>query len=95
MRWQLLQNTDVLHQGKDRENLNVLNFQPPCITGRFDTSRCNLAKKERRIFTQNVFLVHAQSTLEVNEMCNFTASVRIEMTCSETTLYRKRPVSFA
>ena len=43
MRWQLLQNTDVRHQGEDRENLNVLNFQPPCIAGRFDTSRCNLA----------------------------------------------------
>ena len=50
-----------------------------------------LSLRTKNIFTHNVFLVHAQTILEVIEIfrskCSFTTWVRIETTCIETTCY--------
>ena len=45
--------------------------------------------KERKIITQNVFLIHTQTILVMRYpdfLCNFTPWVHIEMTCIETAL---------
>ena len=47
--------------------------------------------KEQKKFTQNVFLVHTQTVLYLKWLrflCNFTAWLRIKMTCIKLTFYQ-------
>ena len=68
-------------------------FQFKSFQYKFIQLRCSFMYlaylKERKIITQNVFLIHAQTILVMRYpdfLCNFTPWVRIEMTCIETTL---------